>query len=152
MSRCWLDWTGLLTSIIWIGSVSFRPSRRKEVQVCRLMRARQTVRLGSLQRGEAFLTSAPSHCSAGGRPDTVPLWPSRKWTETPGQLRRSSLKGLWTSLLNRRVWGDFLWPVHCLEVTISSKVFWHATPGWSHILHLFLLGALSMGGSACFML
>lgn len=80
-----------------MGSVSFRLSRRKELQLCTWMRAGPTERLGSLRPGEACLTSAPPH----------------------------SLEGPWTSLLNRRVWGDFLRPVHCLEVTISSKVLWH---------------------------
>lgn len=88
---CWLDWTCLLTSFIWIGSVSFLPSRRKELQLCRLMQASQTVGLGSLRRGEALLTSAPSHGRRGRAAWSRPFVtikemdgaPGAAWTEQP---------------------------------------------------------------------
>lgn len=79
----------------------------------------------------------------------LPLWPLRKWKATWGSFCRPALKKLWISPRHCRVWEDFLWLVHFLEVTVSSKGFWHAKPVWKNILHLFRRGAVFMGGSLC---
>lgn len=130
------------------------PSGRHEGRNCRFADwcgPAQLCAWGSLQPGEALVTSTPLHRQRGRAAWCRPSVTIKEMDGELGQLRRSSLERLWTCVLNCRVWGDFLRPVHCLEVTISSKVLWHATPGWRTTLHLFLLGAFSMGGSACFM-
>lgn len=97
-----------------------------------------------------FPTSAPSQCKLRAA-WWSPFVAIEEMESVLGQLLPTSPKELQISPLHRRVWEGFLWLVHCLEVTVSSKGFWHAKPVWKNIVHLFLRGAVFMGGSLCFM-
>lgn len=66
------------------------------------MRASRTVRLGSAQGGEACLTSAASRGQRGAA-RCRPFVTIKEMDGEPGQLQRRSLKGVESSLLNRRV-------------------------------------------------